>query len=101
MLQDPEIYKINFSSFDELPLPLDPNIRVLGIYPERATIFKVWSIRFSRYGVFSIQGMEYSIFKVWSIQYSRYGVFNIQGMEYSIFKVWSIQYPRYGAFSTT
>lgn len=39
-LQDPEINKINFSSFDELPLPLDPNIRVLGIYPERATLFK-------------------------------------------------------------
>ena len=76
LLQDPEIYKINFSSFDELPLPLDPNIRVLGIYPERATIFKVWSIRFSRYGVFSIQGMEYSIFKVWSIQYPRYGAFS-------------------------
>jgi hypothetical protein len=64
LLQDPEIYKINFFSFDELPLPLDPNIRVLGIYPERATLFKVWCIQYSRYGVFNIQGMEYSISKV-------------------------------------
>ena len=77
LLQDPEIFKFNFSSFDELPLPLDPNIRVLGIYPERGTLFKVWGIQYSRYGVFDIQGMEYSVFKVWSIQYLRYGVFNI------------------------
>ena len=83
-LQDPEINKINFSSFDELPLPLDPNIRVLGIYPERATLFKVWVIQYSRYGLFNIQGMGYSIFKVWVIRYSRYGLFNIQGMGHSV-----------------
>ncbi|CAG2221388.1 PIK3C3 [Mytilus edulis] len=40
LLQDPEVTKINFASFDDLPLPLDPNVKVNGICVEKATLLK-------------------------------------------------------------
>ncbi|KAK3601062.1 hypothetical protein CHS0354_029288 [Potamilus streckersoni] len=40
LLQDSEVCKINFSDFEPLPLPLDPDVRVKGIDPEKATLFK-------------------------------------------------------------
>lgn len=40
LLQDAEVCKINFSDFEPLPLPLDPDIRVNAIDPECATLFK-------------------------------------------------------------
>ncbi|RWS16309.1 phosphatidylinositol 3-kinase catalytic subunit type 3-like protein [Dinothrombium tinctorium] len=38
LLCDTEIY--NFRSFDPLPLPLDPEVKIAGIIPEKASIFK-------------------------------------------------------------
>lgn len=40
LLQESESFKINFKSFDVLPLPLDPKVKVTGIIPETATLFK-------------------------------------------------------------
>ncbi|KAL5005430.1 hypothetical protein ScPMuIL_018886 [Solemya velum] len=40
LLQEPEVCKINFSDFEPLPLPLDPDIKVKSIDPGRATLFK-------------------------------------------------------------
>ncbi|KAJ8304893.1 hypothetical protein KUTeg_018476 [Tegillarca granosa] len=40
LLQDVEVCKINFSDFDALPLPLNPEIQVVGIIPEKASLFK-------------------------------------------------------------
>lgn len=40
-LADPEILKFDFTHLDPpLSLPLDPNIKIQGIIPERATLFK-------------------------------------------------------------
>lgn len=39
-LCDLETFKINFKCFDPIPLPLDPKIKVHGIIPEKATLFK-------------------------------------------------------------
>lgn len=39
-LCDSETFKINFKSFDPIPLPLDPKIKVHGIIPDKATLFK-------------------------------------------------------------
>jgi phosphatidylinositol 3-kinase len=39
-LCDPELLKFNFTSFDPIPLPLDPEYRVNGIISEKATLFK-------------------------------------------------------------
>ena len=41
LLQDSEVCKINFSDFEALPLPLDPDIKVNAINPESASLFKV------------------------------------------------------------
>lgn len=41
LLQDAEVSKINFSDFEPLPLPLDPDIKVNAIDPESASLFKV------------------------------------------------------------
>ena len=41
LLQDPEACKINFSAFEALPLPLDPEVKVHGIIPNVAMLFKV------------------------------------------------------------
>jgi phosphatidylinositol 3-kinase len=40
VLSDAETLKFNFSSFDSIPLPLDPDIRIKGIIPGSATLFK-------------------------------------------------------------
>ena len=40
LLNDPEAFKMNFLSFDLLPLPLDPEIKVKGIISEKTTLFK-------------------------------------------------------------
>lgn len=41
ILTDPDALKFNFVSFDPIPLPLDPEHKVIGIYPDKATLFKV------------------------------------------------------------
>lgn len=40
LLADPEAFKINFASFEPLPFPLDPEVHIKGIIPEKATLFK-------------------------------------------------------------
>lgn len=40
LLADPEAAKYNFANFEQLALPLDPEIQVTGIIPDRATLFK-------------------------------------------------------------
>lgn len=35
--------KVNLSEFEPIPLPLEPQIRITGIVPETATLFKVRS----------------------------------------------------------
>lgn len=40
LLNDQEAFKMNFLNFDPLPLPLDPEIKVKGIIPEKTTLFK-------------------------------------------------------------
>ncbi|KAK7077877.1 Phosphatidylinositol 3-kinase catalytic subunit type 3 [Halocaridina rubra] len=40
LLADTEAFKINFAYFEPLPLPLDPEVIVTGIIPEKASLFK-------------------------------------------------------------
>lgn len=40
LLADPDIFKFNFANFDSLPLPLDPDVHIKGIIPEKASLFK-------------------------------------------------------------
>ena len=40
LLNDPEAFKVNFLSFDPLPLPLDPEVKVKGIIAQKTTLFK-------------------------------------------------------------
>ncbi|XP_062590997.1 phosphatidylinositol 3-kinase catalytic subunit type 3-like [Saccostrea cucullata] len=40
LLHDPEACKFDFSNFEPLSLPLDPDVKVCGIAPEKATLFK-------------------------------------------------------------
>ena len=41
ILSDQEILKFNFVNFDPLPLPLDPDVKVKGIVPDKASLFTV------------------------------------------------------------
>ena len=41
LLVDAEVLKFNFSNFETIPLPLDPEVRITGIVAEKATLFKV------------------------------------------------------------
>ncbi|XP_033226096.1 phosphatidylinositol 3-kinase catalytic subunit type 3 isoform X2 [Belonocnema kinseyi] len=41
LLADPDpLFKINFSNFEAIPFPLDPEICIKGIIPEKASLFK-------------------------------------------------------------
>jgi len=46
ILSDEEACKFNFASFEAIPLPLDPEVRIKGIIPESASLFKVSDILF-------------------------------------------------------
>lgn len=63
LLADPDSFKINFANFDPLPFPLDPDIKIKGIVPEKATLFKS-ALMPSRLNFCTTEGMEYvAIFK--------------------------------------
>lgn len=40
ILSSPEQHRFNFSKKDPLPLPLNPNIKITGVAPREATLFK-------------------------------------------------------------
>lgn len=40
LLGDVDVCKYNFSKFDPIPFPLDPNVEITGIVPEKASLFK-------------------------------------------------------------
>ena len=40
LLSDTETFKINFTAFDPLPLPVDPDMKITGVIPSKATLFK-------------------------------------------------------------
>lgn len=53
----------NFRSFDPLPLPLDPDVKIKGILPEKATLFKS-ALMPSRLSFLTVDDQEYvAIFK--------------------------------------
>ncbi|XP_063232536.1 phosphatidylinositol 3-kinase catalytic subunit type 3 [Bacillus rossius redtenbacheri] len=63
LLADPEPFKINFASFEPLPFPLDPDVQIKGIIPEKATLFKS-ALMPSRLTFLTTDGSEYvAIFK--------------------------------------
>ncbi|KFM73350.1 Phosphatidylinositol 3-kinase catalytic subunit type 3, partial [Stegodyphus mimosarum] len=64
LLHDREIYKINFTNFDPLPLPLDPTVKVKGIIPEKTTLFKS-ALMPTRLTFLTVDDKEYvTIFKL-------------------------------------
>uniref|UniRef100_A0A1B6DM67 Phosphatidylinositol 3-kinase catalytic subunit type 3 n=1 Tax=Clastoptera arizonana TaxID=38151 RepID=A0A1B6DM67_9HEMI len=63
LLADSETFKMNFASFDPLPFPLDPNVRIKGIIPEKTTLFKS-ALMPSRLTFITTEDTEYvAIFK--------------------------------------
>ncbi|XP_069694046.1 phosphatidylinositol 3-kinase catalytic subunit type 3 isoform X1 [Periplaneta americana] len=63
LLADPEAFKINFASFEPLPFPLDPDVHIKGIVPEKATLFKS-ALMPSKLTFLTTEGTEYvAIFK--------------------------------------
>ncbi|XP_044740511.1 phosphatidylinositol 3-kinase catalytic subunit type 3 isoform X4 [Chrysoperla carnea] len=40
LLADTETFKYNFVNFDPIPFPLDPDVHIKGIIPEKASLFK-------------------------------------------------------------
>ncbi|XP_060525937.1 phosphatidylinositol 3-kinase catalytic subunit type 3 isoform X2 [Cylas formicarius] len=40
LLADPDTFKYNFSKFEPISLPLDPEVIITGIVPEKASLFK-------------------------------------------------------------
>ncbi|XP_046401340.1 phosphatidylinositol 3-kinase catalytic subunit type 3 [Ischnura elegans] len=63
LLADPDSFKINFANFEPLPFPLDPDIQIKGIVPEKATLFKS-ALMPSRLTFCTTEGKEYvAIFK--------------------------------------
>ncbi|KAK9745841.1 Phosphatidylinositol 3- and 4-kinase [Popillia japonica] len=40
LLADPDTHKFNFANFEPFPFPLDPEVQIKGIVPEKASLFK-------------------------------------------------------------
>ncbi|XP_048524010.1 phosphatidylinositol 3-kinase catalytic subunit type 3 isoform X1 [Dendroctonus ponderosae] len=64
LLADPDAFKYNFSKFDPIPLPLDPEVMITGIIPEKAMLFKS-ALMPARLNFITSEGTEYvAIFKL-------------------------------------
>lgn len=63
LLEDTETFNTNFASFEPLPLPLDPDVLVTGIVPEKASLFKS-ALEPARFTFTTVNKEEYvAIFK--------------------------------------
>lgn len=63
LLGDPDGFKWNFSNFDALPFPLDPDVQIKGIISEKANLFKS-ALMPSKLHFVTVDNMEYvAIFK--------------------------------------
>ncbi|XP_049792140.1 phosphatidylinositol 3-kinase catalytic subunit type 3 isoform X1 [Schistocerca nitens] len=63
LLADPEAFKINFANFEPLPFPLDPDVLIKGVVPEKASLFKS-ALMPSRLTFLTTEDTEYvAIFK--------------------------------------
>ncbi|XP_055620148.1 phosphatidylinositol 3-kinase catalytic subunit type 3 [Toxorhynchites rutilus septentrionalis] len=63
LLTDGDMLKMHFTKFDPLPFPLDPNICIRGIVPEKVTLFKS-ALMPSKLTFLTTDGSEYvAIFK--------------------------------------
>lgn len=63
LLADPEAFQFNFVRFDPLELPLDPSVRVNGLVPGQATLFKS-SLMPARLNFVTVEGEQYvTLFK--------------------------------------
>lgn len=63
LLADPDAFKINFANFEPFPFPLDPDVYIKGIVPDKASIFKS-ALMPSKLTFITTDGSEYvAIFK--------------------------------------
>nr|CAH7728751.1 unnamed protein product [Callosobruchus chinensis] len=64
LLADADSFKFNFSKFDAMPFPLDPDVMICGIMPEKASLFKS-ALMPSKLYFKTVDGKEYvAIFKL-------------------------------------
>lgn len=40
LLSDPKEFRVNFANFETIPFPLDPEVYIRGIVPQKVTLFK-------------------------------------------------------------
>lgn len=40
LLADPKEFRVNFTNFETIPFPLDPEVYIRGIVPQKVTLFK-------------------------------------------------------------
>ncbi|XP_026727601.1 phosphatidylinositol 3-kinase catalytic subunit type 3 isoform X2 [Trichoplusia ni] len=63
LLADPDAFKFNFTNFEPMPFPLDPNVTIKGIVAKKASLFKS-ALMPSKLTFLTSEGMEYeAIFK--------------------------------------
>ncbi|KAF9424540.1 hypothetical protein HW555_000351 [Spodoptera exigua] len=63
LLADPDAFKYNFTNFEPMPFPLDPNVTIKGIVAKKASLFKS-ALMPSKLTFLTTEGMEYeAIFK--------------------------------------
>lgn len=63
LLADPDSFKFNFTNFEPMPFPLDPNVTIKGIIARKASLFKS-ALMPSKLTFLTSEGVEYeAIFK--------------------------------------
>ncbi|KAL4713776.1 hypothetical protein ACJJTC_012293 [Scirpophaga incertulas] len=63
LLADPDAFKFNFTNFEPMPFPLDPNVTIKGIVAKKASLFKS-ALMPSKLTFLTTEGVEYeAIFK--------------------------------------
>ncbi|XP_050293503.1 phosphatidylinositol 3-kinase catalytic subunit type 3 isoform X2 [Anthonomus grandis grandis] len=64
LLSDPDAFKYNFAKFEPIPFPLDPEIIITGILPDKAMLFKS-AMMPAKLNFLTAEGEEYvAIFKL-------------------------------------
>ncbi|XP_063383010.1 phosphatidylinositol 3-kinase catalytic subunit type 3 isoform X1 [Cydia fagiglandana] len=58
LLADPDAFKFNFTNFEPMPFPLDPNVTIKGIVAKKASLFKS-ALMPSKLTFLTTEGVEY------------------------------------------
>lgn len=86
LLFESDVFKINFTNFDPIPFPLDPEVQITKIVPAKTSLFKS-----------ALMPAKYDSYIIYYVMYNLQCIYNIQCIIYIIYYYYYIIYMLYNS----